>query len=452
LNSFNRDNNQILYIFIDSESIDRSISNKEGRAEALLAYNTEKIFKFFRSPFNTSYKNLVEISSFEIQKDIEGNTIKELTIKDSNDSEPTYVNFPFTMKNIEEFAKDIFKKESPSENEKETILLVLIHHIFISFGIYNGESIYVTNNKKLLKNRLWFQLHLSSKIEILQIEEALEIMDLFAKAQGKYYLRPYGTADKKGWYWLSFRSKVPHYHVPYRAPFEKRNILEAFASRFTYLLMSIDEIGIRYLWLKDKDITIPYHFNYFISLITGIFDNLAIVSKEKYQIKLQHDYPNRTSLSNTAGAEFLQSIKKYSSPLHSHIHNYREFINLMYELREVSIHREAFRDVGYTQNKKFALFFVIDQKIACMIKRCGDKLLYGNAMTNWGMINDSVVGVLLEPYHFAKAAGLKLVDFSDEYLRLLGFSRYIDTLTQKNSYVKEIKLFEQYSLDGQKCN
>jgi hypothetical protein len=79
LNSFNRDNNQILYIFIDSESIDRSISNKEGRAEALLAYNTDNIFKFFRSPFNTSYKNLVEIDSFEIQKDIDGNIIKELS-------------------------------------------------------------------------------------------------------------------------------------------------------------------------------------------------------------------------------------------------------------------------------------------------------------------------------------------------------------------------------------
>jgi hypothetical protein len=367
----NRNNKeQKLHIFIDSQSIDKSISNKEGRAEALLAYNTDEIFKFIRSPFKTSYKNLVEIGSFEIQKDSDANTIKELRIKDSNDSEPTYVDFPFTMKNIDEFAKDIFKTESSSENEKETILLVLVHHVFISFGIYNGESIYVTNNKKLLKNRLWFQLHLSSKIEILQIEEALEIMGLFAKAQRKYYLRPHGTADKKGWYWLSFRSKISHYHVQYRAAFEKRNILEAFASRFTYLLMSIDEIGIHYLWLKDKDITIPYHFNYFISLVTGIFDNLAIISREKNQIKLQHDYPNRTSLSNTAGKEFLQSLKRYNSALHSHIHNYHEFINLMYELREVSIHREAFRDVGYTQNKRFALFFVIDQKIACMIKRC----------------------------------------------------------------------------------
>jgi hypothetical protein len=48
------------------------------------------------------------------------------------------------------------------------------------------------------------------------------------------------------------------------------------------------------------------------------------------------------------------------------------------------------------------------------------------------------------------SAGLKLAQFSDEYLRLLGFSRFIDTLSPNDIFIEDIKLFEQYSLDMKK--
>jgi hypothetical protein len=50
-----------------------------------------------------------------------------------------------------------------------------------------------------------------------------------------------------------------------------------------------------------------------------------------------------------------------------------------------------------------------------MIKRCGVKLLFGNAMSNWGIINDTAVGIILEPYHFAKSAGSLCLYFDDHY-------------------------------------
>jgi hypothetical protein len=45
-----------------------------------------------------------------------------------------------------------------------------------------------------------------------------------------------------------------------------------------------------------------YHFNYFISLITGIFDALALITKDQYNLNFRGDnYPQRTSLNPLAG-------------------------------------------------------------------------------------------------------------------------------------------------------
>jgi hypothetical protein len=71
-----------------------------------------------------------------------------------------------------------------------------------------------------------------------------------------------------------------------------------------------------------------------------------------------------------------------------------------------------------------------------LIKRCGDKLPYNASLSNWGITKHPIF-TLLEPYHFVKAAGLKLVALSDGYLKLLGFNKFIDT---------EFRMFEQYSL------
>ena len=180
-------------------------------------------------------------------------------------------------------------------------------------------------------------------------------------------------------------------------------------------------------------------------MITGIFDNLAIATKEKYQIKLRYDHPSRTSLSNSTGQDFLKELKKHNPDLRSHIDNYREFINLIYELREVTIHREGFGDIGYTHNTRFTWYFKINNDIVCSVKRCGDKLPFNESLSNWGIIKDPIF-TLLEPFHFVKAAGMKLAVFSDGYLRLLGFSKFVDTLSPSDSYIREMKMFEEYRL------
>lgn len=131
--------------------------------------------------------------------------------------------------------------------------------------------------------------------------------------------------------------------------------------------------------------------------------------------------------------------------MRSHIDHFRDFINLIYELREISVHKQGFKSIGYKQSKT-TNSLEINKDIVQLIKRCGDKIDYDSRISNWGIFNSDAALILLEPYHFARSSGLKLGNLSDRYLELLGFNKFIDTLNPKDSYLKSMKIFEQYSL------
>ena len=264
-------------------------------------------------------------------------------------------------------------------------------------------------------------------------------MDLFAKSHGKYStFGPNHSLTKGFWYWSSFRSKVPHYHVPGSSAFEPRPILEAFASRFTYLLLCIDEIGIEYYYSTDPDIMIPYYFNYFLPLVTGIFDSLAIAARDEYSLEFKgKEYPNETSL-YTRGEEFRKELRRHNSSLVEQRDRNFEFLDLIYKLRELAIHREGFRSIGAELEGKIRNFLVINGEIAQLIKNCGDKTPHNEQISNWGVVTNPGF-LLLEPYHFTRWACPKLVEFADEFVKLLGFEVYDDP---------ELKLFQEYTLDA----
>jgi hypothetical protein len=183
---------------------------------------------------------------------------------------------------------------------------------------------------------------------------------------------------------------------------------------------------------------IPYHFNYFLLLVTGIFDNLAITAREKHSLRFKDDRnPSRTSLLSATGEEFLKELKIHNPSLRNHINRYHEFINLIHKLRELAAHRQGFRSIGYGQKRTFKQFFVIDKEIAQLIKNCGDKTSSNERISTWGVHKN--IFLLLEPCHFAKSAGLKLIEFADEYLKLLGFDIFLTS---------DIIEFQKHSLDA----
>ena len=103
----------------------------------------------------------------------------------------------------------------------------------------------------------------TTKRNIVTIKEAMEILDFFAKRHGKFYIAPGVIVNKGLWYWIPLRAKLPNFNVS----LNDSSMVNALATRFQYLLMSIDEIGIQYYSGTDNDTleNTMYHFNYFIT-------------------------------------------------------------------------------------------------------------------------------------------------------------------------------------------
>lgn len=197
-------------------------------------------------------------------------------------------------------------------------------------------NIYITNNPILLENRYWFENKLSGHpLNIVSIEEASLLLDAFFKKNELYYASNGFNCGKSQWYWFSMRLKIPHYIVG-------DDITNSIANRICYILMALDEITILYYLgsnIATKETT-HYHFNYLISLISGVFDSLAL--KTDVELKINMKYKVDITLSKTRkNGAFLKEIKGINPVLRDHIVSYANFIQLIFSIRDIIIHREG---------------------------------------------------------------------------------------------------------------
>jgi len=415
-----------LKIFLDTKCFDYLLSKNDLEIEKILNYINSEPFEFIRSPFDTNNNELKKILTYYEKYDFKEDLSSIEIIREKSHS---CIGFGYKMQDLESVGKTIYDKNFLTKDEKEAVKLVFIQVILMRSKV---SDIFITQNKILLKKRLWLESHFPGlPINIYSLNEAQEIMDLFSKYQNKYYISGKCTCNKGYWYWLSFRQKIPNFHVG-------DPVLNAFSVRFLYLLESLDEIGFQYFLELDRDTmnTIMYHFNYFIILITGIFDSLAIKTKNKYELSFKNDkYPSRTSLNKKAGEDFLKALREKNTKLRKHISEYVNFIKLIYELRELLIHREML-DINYftprKDEEKHRIGIVeVNKKIINLIKLCGDKIREHDNFNEWGVFSHNN-NYFLSPFYFAKTATETLIKFSNKYLELLDFNNFIDELQKKN--------------------
>lgn len=304
---------------------------------------------------------------------------------------------------------------------------------------------HVTENDALLKNRSWFESHFpGGPLSIMTLEEAVEGVDLFMKQSGEYPISNHFNVNKGYWYWLSFRTKVPFYHVTKRtSPFEK-SILDSFAQRFVFLLMSVDKIGFDFYKRVNNDTmdNTIYHLNYSVSLVSGILDSLALQTFNQYELVFEgSQHPSRISLYKKSGKEFLKAIRERNLSLRKHISNYVHFISAIPILRERILHREGLQEVNFDQ----ACLIRIPSEFADCIKQCGDTEENYEPWTKFGIYSHS----FLVPYKFAKSGTLLLSRFCNKYLQLLGFENFIEQLEKKkpqDNFLGDVRLFEKDNL------
>ena len=430
-----------LKIFLDTECFNH-VLNKLS-AKKILNYINSEYFEFIRSPHDTNNNELKKILTYYEKYDFKEDFFSIDIFREKSHSR---TGLDCKMYDIESVGKIIYKKNILSKEEIEAVKLVFIQVALMRSKV---SDIFITQNKILLKKRLWLESHIpGSLINIYSLNEAQEIMDLFLKYQKKYYLSGRITCNKGYWYWLSFRQKIPNFHVG--DPF-----INAFSVRFLYLLESLDEIGFQYYLELDRDTmnTMMYHFNYFIILITGIFDSLAIKTKNRYKLNFNNDKnPPNTSLNKKAGRDFLKALRGKNLKLRTHITRYVSFIKLIYELRELLIHREMLDINFFTPSEKEEKHrigtVVVNQKIIDLITKCGDKMREYDNFTEWGVFNRHNK-YFISPFYFAKTATRTLIEFSNKYLEFLGYNNFIDELQKKDlndPFLESLKSFENNRL------
>lgn len=431
-------NSEKLCVFLDSNCFDGLLSNSEKDAETILKYRFSEPFEFIKSPIATDKEELKEVIQYN--KKIENDNMMTIEVT-RGDTQSTMSGY--SVKSIMEITKVIFNKENPNDEEVNTVTLIFVQ---ATLKERNMQNIFVTDNDILLKNRLWFESHFPGcPLNIVTLNEAMEIMGLFSRYWGKFHILGNYFCNKGYWYWLLFRTKVPYFHVGDK-------ILDAFSSRFVFLLTALDEMGFQYYHGVNNDTmkNTLYHFNYFISLISGIFDSLAIRTKSQYTLKFNGEHiPSRTSLSKDSGKEFLKEIKKANLDLYNHIINYTNFIKLIYQLRELVLHREGLLKSGFEykdKDKKWKANFIKITKLELQyikgLNNVDEK--YQNT-TSWG-VYELQDNLFLDPYIFSKKATSTLIEFSNKYLQLLNFNNFIQDLISKdlyNSFCKNCEIFNK---------
>ena len=313
-----------LDICIDSESINSVSQSSKDIVDRLLLYHKNECscYNFVRSAYDSSPNIVSEIPEVQYSKLQEGE------------------------QKVKTIAKYALKNSRLSEGEKSFLLSIYNYSglsktgSIMETGHNIKDKVYVTENENFLSRRYSLESFFPG-IRLVYLQDCLDIMDLFAKTQNLFLRSPNANANmNKGyWYWIYFRWKVPHYNVLKPSSLIGRNdILHAPGKRICYLLIAVDELGKLHHFNCDDEIMILYHFNYILSLITGVFDNLAIYTQEKYGIRLP---PTRISLKN---GDFLDEVQNHDAKLRNHIRSNNDFITLIHKLRDKVIHAEGKRD------------------------------------------------------------------------------------------------------------
>jgi hypothetical protein len=366
-------------VLLDTESFNSWIAQANRSALAILGFNDSEIIEFVRTAFLTTSEELLKVPEYGFELDADG-WIKGLSITWAKHAQSMH--FGYRKQDIIEITRVIFGREEITIQEFERILLIFIQATFSTMN-RQSANIFITSDKVLLKKRLWFESDFPGGVlNVMSLEEAVIFLDLFLKAKGKYHMSAHWSLNKGYWYLLSMRLKLPHFNVG-------DPIIDALSKRFEFILMALDEMGIQFYTGTNNDTmdNTLYHFNYLISLTTGIFDNLALKTNAK--LGINYTDLRRVCINNNGGREFLREIRSKNQTLRDHISNYMGFINLIYTFRELVVHREGLANVSFEHMSDHwkANFITVDTEIRERLRACGDVPSELNPFTLWGLYN-----------------------------------------------------------------
>lgn len=433
-----------LGVLLDSTGLQPLLECGDSAATRLLSYRDSTCFEYIRTPGQPKHTAIESVRQYRLNGQ-EGDSRRSVTFE-TNQGE-LICGFSCQADVVDVLAMKLGYLGIGKTDREDMARESCVPLIAGSLNRSGRAFLLVTGNKHLLRERMWLEAHIpGAPINVSTPEEAVEVMDLFAKRQGKFHVASNFCCNKGHWYWLSLRSRLPHYQAG-------DGVLGSLGTRLVNLLMAIDEIGTQYFLGMDNDTMrgALYHFHYFVVLACGALDNLALEANDKYRLGFEAS-PHRISLRNDVGKDFLRALRDRNAELLHFVRAHIDLIKLIFFMRNEIIHHNLPRETGYeetTPGREFkANFLWLDAEIEAHARACGDTPRVHDRFSEWGMY-EMGRDVLLEPYHFAKSAAADLLAFVDGYLRLLGLPNWIDSdegSDVADSLRREIKVFRDCRL------
>ncbi|MGI0016565.1 MAG: hypothetical protein ACREBU_24345, partial [Nitrososphaera sp.] len=188
---------------MDTEAFNAMSGSHEADPSLILNYQILGSLEIIRTPYDPAFQSLKKVPHYREQIDETGNiSAIEYELNDLHFLRA----FRYKNEDIATVGKHLLSKTAIPENELKQIILAFIQAVLQEDDY---ASIFITDKKILLKNRLWFESHFPGfQINIVTFDEAKEIIDLFLKYRGTYYLASNDICDKGYFYLLSFRTKI----------------------------------------------------------------------------------------------------------------------------------------------------------------------------------------------------------------------------------------------------
>lgn len=460
---------EMLNISIDSESFQKFLCNENINAENILKhiihpFNNKKCYELIRTPLESEiHELLTKIPYFTIEEKKDSylrymeHDISSLYVHrpDSISEHPNNLkscfSIRFTEKMAIEFGKELFDKNRLNEKEKNAAFLM-----FIQFYLMSNEKIFITENPLILKNRPKFYYMSEKPPLIVNLQGGKEVIGLYLRYKNNYNIYFHDAEwynikvsfEKHKYYEYYLLSQVPY--LPFKDD-DSENHAKSLVSRFLNLFVSLDQIGIQYHNGVNKDSVFDslYHFNYLITIITGIFDSLALITKNKYDIITKNDI--QITLNPKSENIIRKRLKTLNYPLYKHLIEYSTFIGFMHKLRNVIIHNEMLekgvfhisQDVGF---KGVMIPKELFEKLKHHPQDIRDK---NKKKIFWGVLStDQDQNGYVDLFKFSKASSIEIINFTNTYMELIGQNNIINMLREEKSpYLERFDLLNKYNFD-----
>ena len=259
--------------------------------------------------------------------------------------------------------------------------------------------------------------------------EALDRVRVLAANCNLFYIGRNYTVNEGFYYLYRFKTVFRAFQKAYTVVGSKQ--LDSLAQRLEFLCRAADRASYFALRRADNDNqdNALYHTAFLITLITGVFEDLAWFLTELYSLRIKNDYGvSLRRLTNVKDNEkFFDQLKAANPAMHDYLRqkDTQAALGLFYPVRNQLHHRtflQALRSMHATKQTDKILFILPEKTVQLMEELDGHDY---RAVWN---LSDTGLGIAVEPYPFVRRAVGITASIVNELLGFVDWDKMLASL------------------------